>query len=104
MSDLQSAADAAVLHPYHGLVRLYQRRVVDQTLVYVELGHVVHNDGALEVLHVMLSLEDVLQQSCLARPEEPAQQRDGHQVGRIRCFILPTTNSKKENTHRAKVT
>ena len=78
-ADLQSAADAAVLHPYHGLVRLYQRRVVDQTLVYVELGHVVHNDGALEVLHVMLSLEDVLQQSCLAGPEKPAEQGDGHQ-------------------------
>ena len=78
-ADLQSAADAAILHPYHGLVRLYQRRVVDQTLVDVELGHVVDNDGGLEILHTVLSLEDVLQQSCLAGPEKPAEQGDGHQ-------------------------
>ena len=78
MSDLQSAADAAVLHPDHGLVRLYQRRVVDQTLVDVELGHVVHDDGALEVLLVVLGLEDVLQQGGFPGAQEPAEQRDGH--------------------------
>ena len=80
MSDLQSAADAAVLHPDHGLVGLDQRRVVDQTLVDVELGHVVDDDGALEVLLVVLGLEDVLQQRGLAGAQEPAEQRDGHLV------------------------
>ena len=88
LSDLQSAADAAVLHPDHGLVGLDQRRVVDQTLVDVELGHVVDDDGALEVLLVVLGLEDVFQQRGLARPQEAAEQRDGHQAGGGRILIL----------------
>ena len=88
----EGAADAAILHPHHRLVALDQRGVVNQLLVYVELGHVVDNDCALEVLHIVLSLEDVLQQRGLPRAEEAAEQRDRYQVGRIRCFFLPTTN------------
>ena len=75
----EGAADATVLHPHHRLVALDQRGVVNQLLVDVELGHVVDNDGGLEILHVVLRLEDVLQQRCLPGPEEAAEEGDGHQ-------------------------
>ena len=77
---LKSAADAAVLHPNHRLLALDQVCVVDQVLVNVQLRHVVDDDGALEVLVVMLGLEDVLEQGGLARPEEAAEQGDGNQA------------------------
>ena len=89
---LQGAADAAVLHPNHRLVALDQGGLINEALVDVELCHVVDNDGTFEVLLLMFSLEDMLQQSCLAGAQEVAEQRDRYQVGRIRCFILPTTN------------
>ena len=97
----EGATDATVLHPHHRLVALDQRGVVNQLLVDVELGHVVDDDGGLKVLDIVLRLEDVLQQRGLPRPEEAAKQRDRYQVGRIRCFILPTSNSIKRE-HRAK--
>ena len=77
---LQGAADATVLHPNHRLVALDQVGVVDQVLVNVELRHVVDNDRALELLIVMFCLEDVFQQSCLARAKEATKQGDGNQV------------------------
>ena len=62
------------------LIALHQSRLIDQTLVDVEGGHVVDDDGALEVLVVVLGLEDVLKQGGLARPEEAAEQGDGNQA------------------------
>ena len=73
---LESAADAAVLHPHHRLVRLDQVRRVDQALVNVQLCHVVDNDRALEVCVLMLVLENVLEQSGFARAEEAAEKGD----------------------------
>ena len=49
-------------------------------LVDVELGHVIDNDGTFEVLLFMLSLQNMFQQSCFARPKEAAEERDGYQV------------------------
>ena len=62
---LKSAADTTVLHPNHGLITLDQRCFVDQRLVNVQFGHVVDNDGALELLLGVLGLQDVFQQCCL---------------------------------------
>ena len=62
---LESAADTAVLHSHHGLIALDQRCFVNQSLVNVQLSHVVDNDGALELLLGMFGLQDVFQQSCL---------------------------------------
>ena len=61
----EGAADAAVLHPHHRLVALDQRCLVYQTLVNVQLGHVIDNDGAFEAILGMFRLQDVFQQSCL---------------------------------------
>ena len=70
---LESAADATILHTNHRLVTLNQRGVVNQTLVDVELRHVIDNDGTLEVLLLMLGFEDVLQQGRLAGAEEATE-------------------------------
>ena len=67
---LEGAADAAILHPDHGLVTLDQGGLVNQTLVNVELGHVVDNDGTLEILFIVFGLEDMFQQSCFPRTKE----------------------------------
>ena len=72
---LESAAEAAVLHRNH-LVALHESRLVNQTLVNVEGGHVVDNDSTPEVLLLMLRLQNVLHQSCLAGPQEATEQ--GH--------------------------
>ena len=77
---LEGAADAAVLHPDHGIVTLDQRRLVNETLINVELRHVVDNDGTIEVLFAMLGLQDVLQEGGLPRAKESTKQGDGHQV------------------------
>ena len=73
---LESAADAAVLHPHHRLVRLDQVRRVDQAFVNVQLRHVVHNDRALEVCVLVLVLENELEQSGFAGAEEAAEKGD----------------------------
>ena len=70
---LESAADATILHTNHRLITLDQRGVVDQTLVDVELRHVIDNDGTLEVLLLMLGFEDVLQQGRLAGAKEATE-------------------------------
>ena len=62
------------------LVALHEGGLVDETLVYVEGSHVVHDDGALEVLVLVLGLEDVLHHGGLARTQEPAQQRHGDKI------------------------
>ena len=77
---LEGAADATVLHPNHRLLALDQVGVVDEALVDVEGGHVVDDDGALEVLVLVLGLQDVLHHGGLARAQEPAQQGHGQQV------------------------
>ena len=77
---MESAANTSVLHPNHGLVTLDQGGVVNQALVDVELGHVVDNDGTFEVLLLMFSLEDMLQQSCFPGPQKPAEKSDRDQV------------------------
>ena len=76
---LEGAAETAVLHG-NNLIALYEGGLVDETLVDVEGGHVVHDDGALKVLVLVLGLEDVLHHGGLARTQEPAQQRHGQQV------------------------
>ena len=73
---LESATDATVLHSNHRLITLNQRRRIDQTLVNVQLGHVVDNDGTLEVLVLMLGLEDVLEQCRFAGTKESTEQGD----------------------------
>ena len=77
---LEAAADAAVLHPNHRLVALDQGGLINEALVDIELGHVIDNDGTFEVLLFMLSLQNMFQQSCFARPKEAAEERDGYQV------------------------
>ena len=72
----------------HSLVCLHEGGLVDEALVYVECGHVVHDDGALEVLGLMLGLQDVLQQRGLARTQEPAQQRHRQQGLRRQSQII----------------
>ena len=95
---LKRAAEAAVLHGNHlgniflhlnifvscankiHLIALHQSRLIDQTLVDVEGGHVVDDDGAPEVLVLVLGLQDVLHHGGLARPQEPAQQGHGDKI------------------------
>ena len=77
---LESAADTAVLHSHHGLIALDQRCLVDQSLVNVQLSHLVDNDGALELLLGVLGLQDVFQQCCLPRAKKPTEQSDGNKT------------------------
>ena len=83
---LEGAADATVLHPHHRLLALDQVGVVDQALVDVELCHVVDDDGALELLVVMLGLKDVFEQGGLARAKEAAKESDRDQLV-LRCCL-----------------
>ena len=76
---LEGAAEAAVLHGNH-LVTLDQGGLVDQALVDVEGGHVIDDDGALEVRVLVLGLEDMLHHGGLTRAQEPAQEGDRHEV------------------------
>ena len=85
---LQRAAETPVLHGDH-LVALHQGRLVDQALVDVECGHVVHDDGAPEGRVLVLGLQDVLHHGRLARPQEPAQQGHGEEA-----TITRITNSR----------
>ena len=90
---LESAADTAVLHAHHRLLALDQRGLVDQSLVNVELRHVVHNDGALEFLLGVFGLQDVFQQSCLPGTKEPTEQGDGDEaVARPRLDLTSHCN------------
>ena len=75
---LESAAEAAVLHRNH-LVALHESRLVNQTLVNVQGGHVVHDDGALEAFLGMLGLQDVFHQGGLSGTKESTEQRHRQQ-------------------------
>ena len=56
---------SSVLHPHYRLFALDQVGVVDETLVDVELRHIVDNDCTIQVLVFMLGLKDVLQEGCV---------------------------------------
>ena len=104
---LLSTTYAAVLHPNHHLVALDQRCLVNQTLVNVELHHVVDNDGTVEVLLAMLGLENMLQQGCLPRSKEATEQGDRDQTIIPRCWgcleekVFLLSMSSILNTHRS---
>ena len=80
---------ATVLHPDHRLVGLNKIGRIDQTLVNVQLGHVVDNDGTSEVLVLVLVLEDILEQCRFARAKEATEQGDGDPAVRQRRGFLP---------------
>ena len=54
--------------------------MVDQTLVDVELCHIIDNDSAVEVFRGVFGLEDVLEQGGFSRAEKSAEKSNWDQA------------------------
>ena len=72
----ESAADTAILHLHHLFLDQVEACLgrFDELCVDVDRSHVVDNERDLEAVAVC---KHVVQERCLARPQEPAQEGDG---------------------------